>query len=96
MLGGRTNRRPLRAALMMAALVVALVGSAGPASGAFLPSPHPDRLAFEVQPGFGDLDTAGMGGEFVMVFPQDVSVTWFSDTFGMRKPSGRRHLGEDL
>lgn len=31
-----------------------------------------------------------------IVFPQEVSVTTYGRTFGMRKPDGRRHAGEDL
>lgn len=81
--------------IVTAALVAVLVGGAFPVSASW-PAPPGDRLVFEIGPGFGDVATAGIGDGFSIVFPQDPSASWFSHTFGMRKPSGRRHLGEDL
>jgi murein DD-endopeptidase MepM/ murein hydrolase activator NlpD len=34
--------------------------------------------------------------EFHIVFPQDATVTEFSSTYGLAKPDGRTHQGEDL
>lgn len=95
MLGGRACRRPVRAAILISMLAVTTAWGAVPASAARRSHPA-DRLAFEVGPGLGDVATAGIGDGFSIVFPQDPTVSWFSHSFGMRKPSGRRHLGEDL
>jgi murein DD-endopeptidase MepM/ murein hydrolase activator NlpD len=78
--GGWIQGRGLAAAVIS---IVLVFGTAAPVAHAF-ESGGPEDLPS------GDSDS------FVIVFPQDPQGSWFRDSFGYRKASGRSHEGEDL
>lgn len=78
--GGPNPVRALAAAVIS---VVLVLGSAAP-------------VARAVEPGVPADIPSGASDALVLVFPQDPAGSWFRDSFGYRKPSGRSHEGEDL